>query len=332
MSEQANIIRDRIDNGPMTFAQVIIVALAFILNCVDGVDVVAMSVAAPVLSEAWQISPVQTGYILSAALVGMCIGAMFLAPLGDIYGRRKIVLFSALLTGLSMIATGFVDRSVEVMIVIRAISGLGIGAIFASGATFGGEFTPERFKNLTVTIIISGFPLGAAIVGPIAAYILPNFGWQTLFISAGVATLLICLLAFFLLPESVQYLEKSKGEAPEKIDKINKVLGRIHRAPIDHLPVLEDDLSVNAADVKALLAPDLLVTTLKLWTIFFMGYLGIYFVIAWVPSLFVASGWTMSQGIYALTISNLGAVLGTTCLGLITTKYKLTKPIGIFLE
>ena len=330
MPEQANIIKDRIDNGPMTFAQIIIVAIAFILNCVDGIDVVAMSVAAPVLGAEWQISPVQTGYILSAALVGMCLGAMFLAPLGDIYGRRKIVLFSSLLTGISMVATGFIDHSVEIMIVIRAISGLGIGAIFASGATFGGEFTPERFKNFTVTIIISGFPLGAAIVGPVAAYILPNFGWQTLFISAGITTLIICLLAYFLLPESVQYLEKSDGNTEEKISKINDVLHKISRVPIDYLPILNCDKHPKKAAVKALLASDLMMTTLKLWTIFFLGYLGIYFVIAWVPSLFVASGWTMSQGIYALTISNLGAVLGTTSLGLITTRYSLTKPIGIF--
>lgn len=330
MSEPTSIIRDSINNGPMTFAQVIIVTIAFILNCIDGVDVVAVSVAAPVLSEAWQISPVQTGYILSAALIGMCLGAIFLAPLGDIYGRRKIVLLSALLTGLSMIASGFVEHSVELMIIIRAVSGLGVGAILASGAAFGSEFTPERYKNLTVSIIISGFPFGAAIVGPIAAYILPNFGWQTLFISAGITTLLICLIAFFLLPESVQYLEKCKGAERGRIDKINKVLRRIGRAPIDHLSLKEDEQEIKAADVKALLAPNILTTTLKLWTIFFMGYLVIYFFLAWVPSLFVANGWSMSQGIYALTISNLGAVLGTVCLGLLTTKYKLTKPIGIF--
>ena len=81
MSEPTSNIRDSINNGPMTFAQIIIVTIAFILNCIDGVDVVAVSVAAPVLSQDWQISPVQTGYILSAALIGMCLGAIFLAPL-----------------------------------------------------------------------------------------------------------------------------------------------------------------------------------------------------------------------------------------------------------
>ena len=58
--------------------------------------------------------------------------------------------------------------------------------------------------------------------------------------------------------------------------------------------------------------------------------IGIYFIISWVASLFVNSGWTMSQGIYALTLSNVGAVFGTTCIGLITTRFKQAVPIGIF--
>lgn len=330
MAEQNNIIRDRIDNGPMTGAQIIIVALGFILNCVDGVDVVAMSVAAPALSQAWQISPVEVGYILSAALIGMCIGAMFIAPLGDVYGRRKIVLYSALLTGLSMIATGFVDHSVEMMIVIRTISGLGIGAIFASAATFGGEFTPERYKNLSVTVITSGYPFGAMIVGPIASIILPAYGWQMLFICAGIATLVIVIFAYFLLPESVQYLQNSKLEQSKKLSAINKVLVRIKHDPIDQLPERAAAEPVKAANVKSLLTPDMMMTTFKLWIIFFMGFMGIYFIIAWIPSLFVGGGWSMSEGIYALTIFNLGAIFGTTSIGLITTRYKLKWPIGLF--
>lgn len=330
MAEQNNIIRERIDNGPMTMAQVIIVALGFILNCVDGIDVVSMSVAAPVLSESWKISPVEIGYILSAALVGMCIGAMFIAPLSDIYGRRKIVLYSALLTGLSMIATGFVDRSVEVMIIIRTISGLGIGAIFASAATFGGEFSPERYKNFTVTVITSGYPFGAMIVGPIAAYIIPGFGWQMMFIVGGILTLVICMIAYFLLPESVQYLEQCEIEDEKKLSAINDVLIRIKHEPVSELPTISTSEPKEAANVKSLLVPGMALTTIKLWIIFFTGFMGIYFIIAWIPSLFVGSGWSMSEGIYALTVFNLGAIFGTTGIAFITTRYKLRWPISLF--
>ena len=329
--QQSDIIRDRIDNGSMTFAQILIIAVGFMLNCVDGVDFVAMSVAAPTISESWQISPVEVGYMLSAALVGMSLGAIFLAPMSDVYGRRKVVLFSVFLTGISMIATGFVDNSVELMIIIRAISGLGIGAIFASAATIGSEFSPEKYKNLTVPLIISGYPFGAMIVGPIAAMILPSFGWQMLFIYSGIATLIIFVIAFLFLPESVQFLTHARLADKDKLRAINNVLKRIKKEPLQTLPditgLVEDR---QAANVKSLLSIDLWKTTIKLWTIFFMGFLAIYFLLSWTPSLFVASGLSIKQGIYALTLSNMGAMFGILLIGLITTKYNLAKPIAIF--
>lgn len=328
-NQQSDLIGDRINNGPMTFPQILIITVGFILNCVDGFDVVAISVAAPMISESWQISPVQTGYILSAALIGMTLGAMFIAPLSDQYGRRKIVLFSIFLTAISMIVTGFVDHSVEMMIIIRIICGLGIGAIFASAATFGSEFTPERYKNFAVTVIISGYPFGAMIVGPIAAIILPTLGWQMLFIFGGVATLIIFIMTYFLLPESVQFLENSGLENKQKLIAINKVLRRINRDPIDRLQEKSAE-EIKTANVKSLLSESLMTTTIKLWIIFFMGFVGIYFIISWIPSLFVGSGWSMQEGIYALTIFNLGAIFGTTSIGLITTHYKLKIPISIF--
>lgn len=329
-SSQANIIRDRIDNGPVSFAQFLIIAIGFLLNCVDGFDVVAISVAAPSLSASWSISSVELGYILSAALFGMMMGALFLAPLGDQYGRRKIVLCAVFITGTSMIITAFIENSVSTMIIVRAVSGIGIGAIFASAATFGSEFTPEKYKNFAVTFIISGYPFGAMIVGPVAALILPSFGWEMLFISGGVATLVIFVAAYFLLPESVQYMENSKGEEAEKIASINKVLVKIQRKPIDTLLVMNTQQQASKTRVNQLLSPELMKTTIKLWIIFFMGFLTIYFLISWIPSLFVNSGFTMKEGIYALTLNNLGAIFGTTCIGIITTKYKLSWPIGGF--
>ena len=75
MSQQVSNIRDRIDQGPVSFAQFIIISLGFILNCVDGFDVVAISVAAPSITTQWGINSVEMGYVLSAALGGMMFGA-----------------------------------------------------------------------------------------------------------------------------------------------------------------------------------------------------------------------------------------------------------------
>ncbi|MDG1437384.1 MAG: MFS transporter [Emcibacteraceae bacterium] len=314
----------------MTSAQYIIIAIGFLLNMVDGIDVVAMSVAAPSLSQEWQISSVEMGYILSAALFGMMFGALFLAPLGDQYGRRKIVLFAVFLTGVSMIITGFIGQSVPLMIIMRTICGIGIGAIFAIAATLGGEFTPDKYKNFSISMIVAGYPFGAMIIGPIAAIIIPSYGWQFLFIAAGSVTLLIFVIAYFRLPESVEYLDGSSLGPHEKLLAINNILRRINKKPINALPEKLEQNANTIIRVGGLFTHDLLKTTLKLWIIFIMGFLTIYFLLSWIPSMLVNSGYTMVEGIYALTLNNLGAMFGITLIGFLTTRYKLAWPVGCF--
>jgi MFS transporter, AAHS family, 4-hydroxybenzoate transporter len=324
-----DIIRERIDQGPVTLTQFLIILIGFFLNMVDGIDVVAMSVSAPALSAQWNITSVEMGYILSAALFGMMGGALFLAPLGDLYGRRKIVLSAVLITGISMIAAGFIQHSVPLMILTRAVTGIGIGAIFATAATFGSEFTPEKYKNLAVAMIISGYPFGAMVIGPIAAVIIPAYGWSMLFIFGGVATLVIFVFTFLLLPESVQYLQDCNKDENQKLNAINTVLRKLKRAPIDELPTkrVEENKSIR---VRSLFSEELMSSTLKLWVIFIMGFLTIYFLLSWIPSLLVGSGYTMKEGIYALTLNNFGAMFGITLIGLLTTRYKLAIPVGVF--
>lgn len=330
MSHQQNIIHERIDHGPISFAQYLIIAIGFLLNMVDGIDVVAMSVSAPALSGEWGITSIEMGYILSAALFGMMGGALFLAPLGDQFGRRLIVLCSVFLTGSSMIATGFIDHSVTLMIIARAICGIGIGAIFATAATFGSEFTPEKYKNFAVAMIISGYPFGAMIIGPIAATIVPEYGWQMLFILAGISTFVIFALAFFMLPESVQYIENSNKSPSDKLQAINHVLTRLKREPITSLPERDMTQNHNTIRVGTLFTAELISSTFKLWVIFIMGFMTIYFLLSWIPSLLVNSGYSIKEGIYALTLNNLGAMFGITLIGYITTHYKLAKPVAAF--
>ena len=328
-TEDKTIVRQRIDDGPMSLLQISVVFIGFLLNFVDGFDVVAMSVAAPSLTDDWGITPEQKGYILSSALVGMTLGAMFLAPIADRIGRRNILIFATIMIGVSMIVTGLIPQSVELMMLIRLISGLGIGVIFANGAAIGTEFAPERFRNLAVTLIVMGYPFGAMVVGPVANVVIPAQGWQMLFIYGGFFTLLMTLVIFFFLPESVEYLATRNDKREGALERINKILGKMKRAPIDALPETKN-LDLKPANVGSLFADGFARSTLGVWTIYFMGFLSVYFLLSWIPTLFVNSGFDRADGIRALTVNNLGAVVGIVVIGLTATQIKLAKPISLF--
>lgn len=329
-SDVVSSVRAQLDKAPLSLTQFIVFTIAFLLNVVDGFDVVAMSVAMPALTAEWGVGPTEKGYILSAALIGMTLGAMFLAPYADVYGRRKVILSATVLISVTMIITGFLPHSVPLMMAVRCISGLGIGVIFANSATIGTEFAPERLRNIAVTIIVMGYPLGATIVGPLASVIIPAQGWQMLFIYGGLFTLAMTIAIYFYLPESVEFLASKEGDEAQRLTQINGILAKMQCVPLDALPTSHAMQNKASISVKNLFKQNLALATLGVWLIYFMGFLSLYFLMSWIPTLFINSGYTLSDGIAALTMYNLGAVAGIILIGLIVTKIKLAKPISLY--
>ncbi|WP_321390711.1 MFS transporter [Emcibacter sp.] len=325
-----NIIRERIDNGPVTPTMLLVVAIGFLLSLVDGFDVIAMSVSAPYLSVEWGVSRAELGPIFSAALIGMAVGAALLAPFADKYGRRLILLLATISIGISMIVTGLLPKSIILLVIVRFIAGLGVGVIFANAATIASEFAPARYKHIAVTTAIMGYASGATVVGPVANMIIPAQGWEMLFIYGGIATLIMGAFIHFSMPESVDYLASRKENREANLVKINEILKRLKREPIDEIPEHAEAAHLKAASVKSILNDDFRGQTLALWTTYFMGFMTLYFLLSWIPTLFVDSGYERSAGIDALSYFNLGAVVGIIAIGLIATKIKLAKPIALF--
>ncbi|MBC6402975.1 MAG: MFS transporter [Hyphomonadaceae bacterium] len=343
-TSEANIIRQRIDDGPLTPAMVLVVAIAFMLSLLDGFDVISISVAATALSNDWGISRGQLGPIFSAALVGMTLGAALLAPLADRIGRRRILLLSTLFIGTAMILTGqirgdlpevrilgwTVSQSILLLMLVRFVAGLGVGVVFANAATIASEAVPEQHRDFAVLIAIAGYPFGATLVGPIAHWILENYNWQMVFTGGGAATLLMSVVIFFWLPESVDYLAAKKDRSEKDLNDINAILKRFRRDPIPALPERTDTDNIKAATVGSILAPQFRWDTIALWTTYFMGFMTLYFLLSWIPTLFEDAGYSRREGIQALTYFNLGGVTGIVTIGLWAKKVKLSKPIALF--
>jgi benzoate transport len=307
----------------------LVLGIGFLLNLVDGFNVVAMSVAAPSLTVDWGITDNQKGLILSAALFGMAIGAALLAPWSDVLGRRRMILLATATIGASMIVTGFIPHSVELLIAVRIVSGLGIGVIMASGAAIACEFVPDRYRNIAVTSVIMGYPFGAMIVGPTANAVMAHHGWEMLFVYGGVATLLLGCVLLFLLPESVEFLALKAVPSSANLAQLNAILARLRRTPLAEFPARAPSVAVKSVRVTSLFVEHRALDTAFLWTIYFLGFLTLYFFMAWIPSLFVNAGFTRSQGVFALTVHNLGAVVGIVAIGILTTRIRLAKPICI---
>lgn len=322
-------LRQQIDDTAMSFRQYVVVLLCFLLNVADGFDVLAMSYASPALRTDWSVAGSGLGIIFSAALAGMTVGALLLSPLSDKFGRRWIILLSVATTGLSMLTTVFAENITQ-LVAIRFFTGLGIGGILASATSLASEYSSVRFRSFAVIFVTSGYSVGAVVAGPIASMVIPNEGWQQLFFYGGMFTAILFFLAFFLLPESIDYIAAGPASSEKRLAKVNQLLSKINKPPLDSLPVPQKK-DIQQGNVLGLFHPDLRKTTLLLWAILFTSFWSTYFLTNWIPTLFVDNGLTTKQGIWALTMYTLGGLGGALLVGYLSTRLPLNKLIGTML-
>lgn len=299
-----------IDRGSVTGLQIAVVAVCCILNMIDGFDVLAISFAAPSIAREWQITPQSLGLVFSAGLVGMALGAMFIAPLTDRIGRRAMIIACLVAISCAMAATGMV-RSLGELLAARLVTGLGIGSMLASLTAMVAEYTPDRHRNLSVALLQAGYPVGGTLGGFLAAWIVPEFGWRAVFYWGAVLGALMVPLSVIALPESLQFLIEKRPTGA--LSKANRILARLGQPAAQALPAPAS--APEAAAVSTLLSAARRRNTLLLWSAFFLNSLAIYFVFSWVPKIAVDSGLALDKSILAGALMNAGGVVGIITLG-----------------
>jgi len=320
-------INEFIDNGSITSQQILVVSLCFIFNMLDGFDITAMAVVASPVSVDLALTPDLLGWIFSFALAGMMVGAMALAPIADIIGRRALIILSLMIVGISVIMTSKVE-SLTLFMLLRFISGMGAGALLASQASLAAEYSPDKYRALSVAIVTAGYPTGAMMTSVVAGYILPEYGWRMMFLFGGVVTVSMVIVAWLMIPESLKYLiEKKPNNA---LEKINKILLKLNAPSINELPPSNHDREVTVSmigNMRMLLSPKFRRLSLMLWTSFFCAFGTLYFLMSWIPKLMENAGYDMAVGRDAFLLFNLGGVIGIYLLGILSVKWKLTNLI-----
>ena len=285
-------VRHVIDEYRWTPLQYLVICLCFFLNMLDGMDVLAIALAAPVLAREWQINPDTLGFVFSAALVGMALGAILIAPKADVWGRRRLVIICMTVIAVGMLLTPLA-KMVPQLVVLRFLTGLGVGGMVASMATMSAEFSPKRTRNLAVTFVQAGYPVGAAVLGLIGAKLIPAFGWNSVFILAGLLTTLSIPIVAILLPESPEFLLQKQPKG--SLEKLNKILRKMGHPRMTELPPIAGSAQANRTGVAALFSKEYRTTTVLLWVGFFMAFGTLYFLLNWIPELATNTGIQFSR-------------------------------------
>jgi len=211
------ITRDSILDSRRRRTVVWIVTLATAGLIFDGYDLVVYGTVVSTFlrdpSQIGNVTPAIAGALGSYALVGVLVGALLAGTVGDILGRRKVMLFAYAWFSIGMAITA--TTSVATMFgSMRFFTGLGVGALVATTGALVSEYAPKGKKNLFNALVYSGVPLGSLLAALLAILLLPVIGWRGMFFMGALPLVTLLPLAFFKMPESVVWLA-SRGRLAE---------------------------------------------------------------------------------------------------------------------
>ena len=289
-------------------------------------DVLVISYTAPVIASSWDISFKALGVVFSSGVFGMAVGALLLAPYADKIGRKKIILLSTIIISIGILLTGF-SKNIYHLILLRFLSGIGIGTMLASTVSLVSEYTPNRSRDFWVSFILAGYPLGAILAGYLSNYILKYYSWEDVYIAFGLISIFFIPIIYFFLLESVDFLLKNQPK--NALSRVNLILKKLDFSKIEFLPT-----KINIGSkipVNSLFQAKYIDSTIKLWTAFFFSFACLYFLISWIPKIVTELGLSLELGIYSGTVFNIGAFFGIVTQGYFSSKFGLKKIISLFL-
>ena len=262
-------------------------------NLVDGYGVVAVAFIGKAIERIWHLAPASLGLVFASGPAGMMLGSLIISPFADRYGRRKVALSSLLIVAIAMFCAAL-TVNVGQLIAALVLTGFGIGGVLATLNTVVAELAPPVRRNMVIALFSAGYPLGSTLAGGFAIGLLGRYGWQVVFVIGGVLASLAFAINFFTLPGAT-VVQQAQGRKPSR--------------------------PFSAGQRNA---------TIAICLAFFLNMISFYFILLWTARLTIALGVADRVGATAMTIVNVGSLVGPFIFGALADRFGLIRVAGLY--
>ncbi|MCU1532627.1 MAG: transporter [Arthrobacter sp.] len=262
----------------------------------DGYDLIVYgTVQSSLIAETgWGLTKATAGTIGSMAFLGMMIGAIFAGRMADSWGRRRTILGCAIIFSIFTVLCAFAPNA-AVFGILRLLAGIGLGGLVPSANALVAELVPPKWRSTIATLMMSGVPIGGSIAALVGIQLIPAFGWESMFLVAVLALVIVVPLGLKYLPETLAPV-RATGSATAKAARKAAGKGQMINEPSGFSSLLRAPyLGVSVLFALATIA------TLFAW----------YGLGTWLPNLMQLAGYNLGSALTFALALNLGAVAGS---------------------
>jgi AAHS family 4-hydroxybenzoate transporter-like MFS transporter len=299
--------------------QLVIVLLCGMIQFLDGFDTQALAYAGPALRAAWHLEPRALGAAFAMGAFGTGLGSVVLGLLADIFGRRKVMIFTVSVFGVLTFGTVFLT-SIDQLVWWRLLTGLGLGAALPLTFVIANEFAPRAIRARMISFMACGFAVGALSGGLLEAALIPYLGWQAIFYVGGIVPLVLAVALTAFLPESIRFLAIRRDKARE-IAKIFRRMDPKLDFPDDTIFVVPAESKKEGFQPVQLFTDKRAATTLFLWLVFLMTLAMLNTLNNWLPVAINMAGLPSQRAVLMTTLFQFGGIAGVLSLGALADRF-----------
>lgn len=266
-----------------------VAAIASTALIFDGYDLVVYGTVMPTLmndpSQIGPLDPSIAGTVGSLALIGVLLGSFASGFIGDILGRKRMLMIGIAWFSIGMAITALTG-TVFTFGLLRFLTGLGLGLVIATAGPIMAEFAPKDRRGVFNAIVYSGVPAGGMFASLCGIFLGEAIGWRGLFLIGATPILFLFPLAALKLPESPRWL-LACGHEQRAIEVANRT----------GVPLQEELMVSRATSAPArtgystLLTKEFGIATLLMALMSFAGLFLTYGMNTWLPRIMESYGY-----------------------------------------
>lgn len=285
-------ITNRIDRLPSTPMLKKILLLTGIGWMFDAMDQGMVSGVMAAIGSDWGLTTGQIGWLGSAGMLGMILGAALSGMAADKWGRRNIVMYTLIIYGISSGLSGFA-LNYPMLLALRFCTGFGLGGELPAASTLISEFSPKKIRGRNVIILESFWAWGWIIAALVAYLLIPVYGWRVAFFVGAIPALFAAYLRKAV-PESPRYLEATGNyEEANRLVQIMEKQANMKSVPAKEKTDAKSKETKVFLSLGELWSKKYIRSTIVLWIIWFGINFGYYGFVLWTPSLLMAQGFAL---------------------------------------